>query len=91
MLVFLHMQSNTILVLSDPTDPQLKMLQNLPDETGIVVGNSVEAFERTASSATVIFSWSIAGPLLRDVFPCATTYSGCTAEVRDSTECFRPR
>jgi phosphoglycerate dehydrogenase-like enzyme len=44
------------------------MLQNLPDDTGIAVGNSVEAFERTASDATVIFSWSIAGQLLRDVF-----------------------
>ncbi len=62
------MQSNTVLVLSNPTEPELKMLQNLPDETGIVVGNSVEAFERMASDATVIFSWSIAGQLLRDVF-----------------------
>ena len=62
------MQRNTVLVLSSPTDPQLKMLQALPDETGIAVGDSVEAFERTADDATVIFSWAIAGPLLREVF-----------------------
>ncbi len=62
------MDNSTILVLSSPTDPTLKMLQKLPEETNLVVGDSVEAFERTASDADVIFSWSIAGPLLRDVF-----------------------
>ena len=62
------MQSSTVLVLSNPTEPQLKMLQNLPSETGIAVGDCVQAFERMAADATVIFSWSIAGELLRDVF-----------------------
>lgn len=62
------MDNNTVLVLSNPTEPQLKMLRNLPEETGIAVGDSVQAFERLAPDATVIFSWSIAGPLLRDVF-----------------------
>lgn len=62
------MDNNTVLVLSNPTEPQLRLLQNLPDETGIAVGDSVQAFENMASEATVIFSWSIAGQLLRDVF-----------------------
>jgi phosphoglycerate dehydrogenase-like enzyme len=62
------MDNSTVLVLASPTEPQLKMLQSLPEETGIAVGDSVQAFERMASDADVIFSWSIAGPLLQDVF-----------------------
>jgi phosphoglycerate dehydrogenase-like enzyme len=67
-LAFPPMDNNTVLVLSNPLEPQLKMLESLPPETGIAVGDSVEAFENAASLATVIFSWSIAGGLLRDVF-----------------------
>ena len=62
------MENNTVLVLSDPTDPLLAMLEALPDETTIAVGDTVEAFARTAADATVIFSWSIAGALLERVF-----------------------
>jgi phosphoglycerate dehydrogenase-like enzyme len=61
------MDNSTVLVLAKPTEPQLKMLQSLPEETGIAVGDTAQAFERMASDADVIFSWSIAGPLLRDV------------------------
>jgi phosphoglycerate dehydrogenase-like enzyme len=63
------MDIQTVLVLSaDLADPDLKFLAQLPPETNIAVGNSVEAFERLAADATVIFSWSAAGNLLRDVF-----------------------
>ena len=63
------MDNQTVLVLSaDLADPDLKLLAQLPPETNIAVGNSVEAFERSAADATVIFSWSAAGDLLRDVF-----------------------
>jgi len=62
------MDNNTVLVLADPTEPQLAMLDELPPETNIAVGNSTEAFERTAQDATVIFNWSGSGALLRDVF-----------------------
>lgn len=62
------MEHNTVLVLANPTEPQLRMLEQLPPETGIAVGNSVEAFERSASDATVIFNWSLSGGLLREVF-----------------------
>ena len=63
------MDNQTVLVLSaDLADPDLKLLAQLPPETNIAVGNSVEAFERLAADATVIFSWSAAGDLLRDVF-----------------------
>ena len=62
------MEHNTILVLANPTEPQLGMLEQLPPETGIAVGNSVEAFERAAPEANVIFNWSLASDLLRQVF-----------------------
>jgi phosphoglycerate dehydrogenase-like enzyme len=62
------MDNITVLVLADPTEPQLGMLEELPPETGIAVGNSVEAFARAAPDATVIFNWSLGGDLLREVF-----------------------
>jgi phosphoglycerate dehydrogenase-like enzyme len=62
------MDDNTVLVLADPTEPQLAMLSELPEKTGVAVGNSLEAFERAAPDADVIFNWSGSRPLLRDVF-----------------------
>ncbi len=62
------MDNNTVLVLANPNEPQLAMLEQLPPETGIAVGNKPEAFENAAPSATVIFNWSLGGPLLREVF-----------------------
>src|SRR5947209_1767617 len=65
------MENNIILVLADPTEPILAMLDQLPAETTIAAGHSVEAFQRSAAEATVIFSWSIAGSLLESVFAMA--------------------
>jgi phosphoglycerate dehydrogenase-like enzyme len=63
------MDINTVLVLSaDLADPELALLEELPPETGIAVGNAVEAFEGTAARANVIFNWSGSTRLLRDVF-----------------------
>ncbi len=62
------MDNITVLVLADPTEPRLAMLEELPPETGIAVGNSAEAFVRAAPDATVIFNWSLGGDLLREVF-----------------------
>ena len=63
------MDNRTVLVLSaDLADPDLKLLAQLPPDTNIAVGNSVEAFERLAADATVILSWSVSGKLLREVF-----------------------
>ena len=62
------MDNNTVLVLANPTEPQLAMLEQLPPETNIAVGNSVEAFENTAPSANIIYNWSLSGALLREVF-----------------------
>ena len=57
-----------MLVLADPTEPQLAMLSDLPEKTGIAVGNTPEVFERAAPGANVILNWSGARALLRDVF-----------------------
>jgi len=65
------MDDNTVLVLADPTEPQLAMLAGLPEKTGIAVGNTPEAFERAAPDANVIFNWSGSRDLLREVFPMA--------------------
>jgi len=65
------MDDNTVLVLADPADPQLAMLADLPEKTGIAVGNSPEAFARTAPDTSVIFNWSGSRALLREVFAMA--------------------
>ena len=62
------MDNETILVLADPAEPQLRKLAELPPETSLAVGKSPEAFERAAADATVIFAWSLSGKLLRDIF-----------------------
>src|SRR5438045_4484037 len=63
------MGNHTILVLSSNlADPDLALLEQLPPETNLAVGNTLEAFERMADDADVILAWSAAGSLLRDVF-----------------------
>lgn len=62
------MDPSTVLVFADPTEPQLAMLEALPPETSIAVGQSTEAFAGTAARADVIFNWSGSGKLLREVF-----------------------
>jgi phosphoglycerate dehydrogenase-like enzyme len=59
---------NTILVLADPTEPQLAVLENLRADANIITGNSVEAFRVAARDATVILNWSGSLDLLRAVF-----------------------
>ena len=59
---------NTILVLADPTEPQLAALENLRADANIITGNSVEAFGLAARDATVILNWSGSLALLRAVF-----------------------
>ena len=58
----------TVLVLANPAERQLAILERLPAQTSIAVGERVEAFERVAEEADVIFNWSCGGELLREVF-----------------------
>ena len=62
------MDNHTVLVLSNPAEPLLKMLAELPDETTIVVGETAEAFERAAPDADVLYYWWGPGARLREVF-----------------------
>lgn len=62
------MRNDTILVLADPHEPVLALLEEVRVETEIVVGNAVESFESCANSAIGIFNWSGSLPLLRKVF-----------------------
>jgi phosphoglycerate dehydrogenase-like enzyme len=65
------MDNITILVLSDPTDRELAMLEALPDSTSIAVGNNAAAFENLAPEATVIFNWSGGRQLMQQVWKMA--------------------
>src|ERR1700693_4116217 len=62
------MENHTVLVLAKPNEPELAMLDQLPPETTIAVGDNMEAFQRTVPDATVIFNWSLSGGLLRELF-----------------------
>jgi len=61
------MDNNIVLVLANPNEPQLAMLESLPPDTGLAVGNTAEAFRHTAPEASVLFNWSGSGALLREV------------------------
>ncbi|HXN22160.1 MAG TPA: D-2-hydroxyacid dehydrogenase [Candidatus Dormibacteraeota bacterium] len=62
------MKNNTIVVLADPAETQLAMLEELRGEAQMIVASSSESFHRVASTATVIFNWSGSLTLFRDVF-----------------------
>src|SRR5229473_825568 len=58
----------SLLVLSDPGEPQLSMLDELRETTNVVIGNSTGAFKNAAGRAEVIFNWSGSLSLIREVF-----------------------
>ncbi len=62
------MKKLSILVLAAPDEPQLSMLHDLRETASVVIGNSVQAFEKSAGTADVIFNWSGSLSLIRDVF-----------------------
>ena len=62
------MDNITVLVLAKPNEPQLAMLEGLPEKTTIAVGNTPEAFERSAADAIAILNWSGSRELLQKVW-----------------------
>src|SRR5712672_3085465 len=62
------MKKSSILVLAAPDEPQLSMLNELRETASVLIGDSVQAFEKGAASADVIFNWSGSLSLIRDVF-----------------------
>src|SRR5260370_40678936 len=57
-----------VLVLSDANEPQLSMLDELHETATVLIGNSRDAFKKTAASAEVIFNWSGSLSLIREMF-----------------------
>jgi len=57
--------------MADPNEPQLTMLEQLPDSTSVAVGNNVEAFERAAPEAQALFNWSGSRALVEKVWKIA--------------------
>jgi phosphoglycerate dehydrogenase-like enzyme len=62
------MKKHRILVLGDPAEPQLAMLEQLQTHAHFSVGNRGSGFERDADDATIILNWSASLAVLRDVF-----------------------
>jgi phosphoglycerate dehydrogenase-like enzyme len=62
------MHKISTLVLSDPNEPQLSMLDELRETAAVTIGNSAAAFARVAGAAEVIFNWSGSLSLIREVF-----------------------
>jgi phosphoglycerate dehydrogenase-like enzyme len=62
------MVTDTVLVLASPAEPQLALLRQLPQETDVAVGNSVDAFRSASRNATIILNWSGSSALLREAF-----------------------
>jgi phosphoglycerate dehydrogenase-like enzyme len=62
------MNSETILILTEPDDPQIEMLARKLAGRKVVAGNSVEAFVGEAENATILCNWSGSLELFRTVF-----------------------
>lgn len=65
---FSSMDKISTLVLSDPNEPQLSVLDELRETADVTIGNSAHAFARTAGNAEVVFNWSGSLSLIREVF-----------------------
>jgi phosphoglycerate dehydrogenase-like enzyme len=66
------MKSNVVLVLADPNEPQLAMLDKLRSGVEIVIGDSRSEVEKAAADASVVFNWSGSLELLREVVRAAS-------------------
>src|SRR5215469_3338354 len=62
------MKNDTILVLADPHEPTLALLDKLRNDADIVIGNIPESFSTAAPAATIMFNWSGSLSLFRTVF-----------------------
>jgi phosphoglycerate dehydrogenase-like enzyme len=65
------MRALKLLVIAPPNARHLAVLERLPDDTTITVGNSAEAFARAASEAEVILNTSGNHTVLRQIWPAA--------------------
>ena len=63
--------ATTLLVLADPAEPQLRMLERFRDKMAIVIGQRPELFAASAPVADAILVWSASRDLLATVFAMA--------------------
>jgi phosphoglycerate dehydrogenase-like enzyme len=61
-------KKTTVLVLSDPHEPQMRMLAELGAAADRVIGNSAEALKASAPHADVLLNWSGTLSVVREVF-----------------------
>jgi len=62
------MKRTTILMLSDPREPQVAMLDELREAADVAVGDSAKALEASAPKAEILLNWSGTLSLMREVF-----------------------
>ena len=62
------MRNDTILVLANPTEPQIALLRQQLVDANIVVGDSAEVFAKDSAKANVLFNWSGSLALFKQVF-----------------------
>jgi len=65
------MDNITLLVLANPNDRELALLEGLPKSTTIAVGSDIEAFKRAAPEAQIILNWTGSRKLLEQVWAIA--------------------
>ena len=63
--------ASTLLVLADPAEPQLRMLERFRDDMTIVTGQRAQAFARSAASADALLVWSGSRELVQQVWSMA--------------------
>ena len=62
------MRDLTVLVISDPADPYLPMLDAIRDRARLVIGNDPESFSDGATSARVLLNWNGKRAMLEQAF-----------------------
>jgi phosphoglycerate dehydrogenase-like enzyme len=65
------MDSLTLLVLGDPGEPQLAILEELRSAAAIAIGDTPAACERTAPHADAVLNWLPDTTVLRQIWPVA--------------------
>jgi phosphoglycerate dehydrogenase-like enzyme len=63
------MDDHTLIVIADPSEPELALLEELPPKTILAVGNKAEALENAAPQATAILNWAFSNATLREILP----------------------
>ena len=66
------MEPVNVLVLANPTEPELALLDELRGMAVIAIGDTPAAWESHAPQAEVILNWTSGSSLLQQVWPMMT-------------------